>query len=165
MSSYKYTDKDRIKAFWRKVTIEDLFDCWQWTGSTTHKTGYGQMKWDGRLQVASMIAWQLAHGVIPEGLLVLHKCDNRLCVNPNHLFLGTSQDNMDDMKRKGRSCDNNGERNPAAKLKELQVGEIRKKYSQGIKQYKLGQEYGVTRQAIWQIVHNVHWRNSRADPN
>lgn len=150
---------NRDIAFWKKVTINDLFECWTWNGSTTGKSGYGQMKWDGRLQVASRVAWRIAHGVIPKDLFVLHKCDNRLCVNPNHLFLGTTQDNADDMKAKGRSPVNLGEINPSAKLKESQVIEIRNRYKRGERQFALGKEYGVTRQAIWRVVHNVNWRN------
>jgi len=154
----------RDKAFWSKVIIKDLLDCWKWIGSTTGKTGYGQMKWDGRLQVASRIAWQITHGVIPKGLFVLHKCDNPKCVNPNHLFLGTKQDNMDDMKYKGRSPNNAGEFNPSAKLKKLQVDEIRDRYAKGERQSELGKKYGVTRQTIWQVVHNIHWGVTNGKP-
>lgn len=88
-----------MDRFWSKV--DKSGDCWEWTACRT-RAGYGQFKSDGRLHRAHRLAWALTNGPIPEGKHVLHRCDNPGCVNPDHLFLGSHQDNMDDMSNKGR---------------------------------------------------------------
>lgn len=75
--------------------------CWHWLGLTNGK-GYGRMTYQGRQQVAHRLAWMAWNGEIPEGLYVLHRCDNRACVNPEHLWLGTYSDNLQDCWNKGR---------------------------------------------------------------
>lgn len=76
--------------------------CSIWTGPL-NRNGYGKMFHCGRAAPAHRVAWELAHGPIPQGLFVCHRCDVRCCINVNHLFLGTARDNYDDMRRKGRS--------------------------------------------------------------
>lgn len=75
--------------------------CWIWEGNLDG-VGYGMDKYEGRIQGTHRISWQLFRGPIPEGLCVLHHCDVRCCVNPNHLFVGTKKDNARDAERKGR---------------------------------------------------------------
>lgn len=91
---------DHVARFWSKVQKTD--DCWLWTGTTWGQPEYARFKIGNKYSQASQYSWELHNGPMPEGLWALHRCDNPLCVNPAHLFVGTRQDNMDDMKAKGR---------------------------------------------------------------
>lgn len=99
-----------LKRFWRKVNKQE--SCWLWTGTSLSK-GYGLVRNEcGKNQGSHRFSWRIHFGEIPDGLSVLHKCDNPLCVNPDHLFLGTQQENLRDMVNKNRqaSGDDNGAR-------------------------------------------------------
>ena len=87
--------------------------------------GYGQIQIEGKIWMAHRLAWVLSNGAIPEGLYVLHKCDVRDCVNPEHLFLGTHIDNVADRDAKGRANHPKGEANGRAKLTNEDVKNIR----------------------------------------
>lgn len=93
----------RIHLFWKKVNTHNGNPelCWEWLWGR-NANGYGVFKFDGKYIATHRVSWMIVNGDIPEGLYVCHSCDNRLCVNPNHLWLGTHQDNMDDMFQKGR---------------------------------------------------------------
>lgn len=87
--------------FWSKACVLDESECWEWQGSRNWQ-GYGWAQPSGKNRGAHRVAWLLTHGSIPDGLWVLHHCDNPPCVNPSHLFLGTATDNERDKVRKGR---------------------------------------------------------------
>jgi len=146
-----YTSKD-VERFWSKVDKSGGEDaCWIWMGYTG--IGYGQILWGKRQIVSHRIAWTLTYGDIPNDLLVLHKCDNPPCVNPKHLFLGTNQDNVDDKMRKGRYHAVYGEKHGKHKLTDLQVSEVRQRYSSGKEnQYDLAKIYKVSQVQIGNIV-------------
>lgn len=149
--------KSISERFWMKV--QKTRGCWYWTSNEGGKTlKYGMLSVpQGHEGMAHRISWEIHFGKIPEGLLVLHKCDNPKCVKPSHLFLGTPQDNMDDMVRKRRSL--YGEKSPQAKLSAIQVERIRKLYTSGkYSQQKLGEMFGVHQTNIGFIVRLVNWR-------
>lgn len=77
-------------------------DCWEWTGATFSKTGYGMACWQSKTVSAHRLSFTAFNGEIPDGLVVRHKCDNRKCCNPEHLILGTLKDNMEDCVERGR---------------------------------------------------------------
>lgn len=148
------TPEDR---YWSKVDKSSPDACWIWTGSIGGP-GYGTFKVGKDHYVnAHRFSWEITHGRIPNGLCVCHKCDNRACVNPAHLFLGTIADNNRDMVSKGRQP--KGEKSGPSKLSGSQVIEIRAKYRSGDYSYrKLAAEYPVNWSAIRSVVKGRTWR-------
>jgi len=143
------------KRYWAKVIRGD--GCWEWN-AFVNKNGYGQIGFRGALVYAHRAAWTLANGPIPDGLFVCHKCDNRKCCNPEHMFLGTFEDNMNDKVQKGRQARPIGEKSPTSKLTWEQVREIRERYkNETIMQSVLAKEYGVSASAISHVITNRTW--------
>ena len=152
--------------FWRRVNKDGPLHpvhgrCWLWTGSM-FGSGYGQFCIHPRTVRAHRYSWELHKGEIEDGKIVMHKCDNRSCVNPDHLFLGTTQDNIDDMMAKGRDRVI-GVRNGRAVLTEDQVKEIRLLHANRTKNYgftkKVAELFGVSHGAIQGIVHGRKWKH------
>lgn len=151
-------------AFWAQVDIRDDNECWNWTGYLRDHTKVrrGHYRVNNKAWITSRYAWYLTHGDIPEGMFVCHTCDNGLCCNPNHLFLGTPKDNTQDMIRKGRKVIQRGEDDPKSKLTWEQVREIRRRWEEGnVTQPSLGRQYGVSRSAIESIVLFHNWKEAR----
>lgn len=137
--------------------------CWHWTGHI-EITGYGRFRHDGKNYLAHRASWIAHNGNIPNGLLVLHKCDVPRCINPSHMFLGTHLDNMIDMRMKGRdrrgprgsTCASKGESHHRSKLTNDQVIEIRKSC---LSQKQMSNYYGVTVASICKILHRKTWKH------
>lgn len=135
--------------------------CWLWTGATAPMGWYGHIVHQGRSVAAHRLSWELANGPIPEALQVLHHCDVPRCVRPEHLFLGTVQDNVQDASRKGRM--HPGESNGIAKLTEDAVRSIRREYRPGVRGelIRLARLHGVSEAAIRFVVRRETWRHVR----
>jgi len=156
-------------SFWSKVDKKSDNECWLWLGTiNTHGLPYGRMAsqyWKkGKILKAATVSWVVHYGEIPEhysyhGICVLHKCDNPVCVNPKHLFLGTHADNMNDMVKKGRSACVTGIKNPSAKLNDKKVIEIRKHLKNKIPLRRIAKMYGVGGTTILRIKQNTHWKH------
>lgn len=152
------------QRFWPKVNKDGPImlgmdsPCWIWI-AVVHRLGYGQFRLRGDMIQAHRASWEIHYGPIPDGLWVLHKCDNPPCVNPAHLFLGTRQDNVDDKVNKGRSYHPYGELSPAAKLTKEQAEEIRYLYAHTkVFQRELAERFGVSQTAISRIVISKTWQ-------
>jgi hypothetical protein len=141
-------------TFWAQTA--SCGNCIEWT-SYRNKLGYGRLAVNRKVTYAHRHAWTLANGAIPDGLCVLHKCDNPPCCNPSHLFLGTKRDNAQDMIRKGRDRRCRGIANHKAKLSEYSVRDIRDEYARGASQASLARIYGVNYRNIHAIVHRITW--------
>lgn len=135
----------------------ELGHCWEWQASRSKK-GYGHFYFEGVCWQTHRLSWVFTNGNIPNGLFVLHSCDNPACVRPDHLFLGTNDDNMKDMVSKGRSGSYRGEESSNVKLTQQQVDEIRKRYAKGdIYQRDLGAEYGINQSHVSKIIRGDIW--------
>jgi len=134
------------KRFEAQYMPEPMSGCWLWIGAVVD-SDYGDLKLgrreDGRIS-AHRFSYELHHGSIPKGLCVLHRCDTKICVNPDHLFLGTRNDNNQDMIRKGRA-------RTRAKLTKTQVAEIRALLVAGESLRKIGRRFGLSTWPVIQI--------------
>jgi hypothetical protein len=154
--------EDRL---WRRV--DKSGDCWLWTGACDSK-GYGHLGVGGaggKTVKACRVVYELTYGPIPKALCVLHKCDNPLCVRPDHLFLGTQTDNLADMTAKGRRRyrEHKGSENGRAKLSESHVLEIRKRAAAGELRSNLAEEFSMCWTTIDRIVKGHLWQCLQAE--
>lgn len=150
------TMRDR-ERFDNKIKKSSNSKCWEWT-CNVNNSGYGRMTtFEAGSRLAHRLSWEFTFGPIPKGLCVLHKCDNSICTNPAHLFLGTHQENMADKLKKGRQP--SGESHGQSVLTKSKVLKIREMYDCGVTQKKLGLVFGVHRVTINYIVLRKTWRD------
>lgn len=158
---YVYPPEERIK---NNIVIDNN-GCWIWVGSK--RNGYGRLivgsRSDGsrHSETAHRYSWLVFKGEIPAGLFVCHHCDNPACVNPEHLFIGTRQDNTDDREQKNRNNHVVGEHTPTARLTEQQVIDIRNSNKSS---RELGKLYGVNKSSILNIKNRKSWKHIQELP-
>lgn len=147
-------NKPFLSSLFARVEIDPITRCWLWQRSTDSK-GYGLVCKDGKgNQKVHRVVYELAIGDIPDGMLVLHRCDNRPCCNPFHLFLGTDKDNSDDKVLKGRERRLRGEQVHNARLTEADVLAIRADHRT---QNEIAKEYGLAQTTVSAIKRRVNW--------
>jgi len=150
------------ERYWEKVKKGAPDDCWPWLGSKSGNFGHGRFSINRhRGTTAHRYGWILAHGDIPEGKFVCHKCDNPSCVNPDHLFLGTHKDNMQDMVKKNRCNKPIGDKHHNSKVNPDIVRHIRKKEMQQRAYAKL---YGLCQRTVAEIQKKLTWKHVADQP-
>jgi hypothetical protein len=151
--------RDRLIDWMAVAKVDPITNCFNWTGSK-NKKGYGRI-------MVSRVGCKLAHRVIykefiedPRGLCVLHRCDNPSCINPDHLYLGTNQDNVDDRVARGRQTGHwKGTGNPHSVLNEETVLHVRRLSLGGLTVNEIAKQLGLKYPTIWDIVNNITWKN------
>ncbi len=151
--------KQTAESFWARVNKARDIDCWEWQGSK-NSTGYGTVGWNGKNYTAHRVsAWLSGLVDAPSApkrkstrTYVLHICDNRICCNPKHFFLGNYSDNQIDAYGKRRRTQPKGSRHTNAKLTTTQVRSMRSAYTKGAYQTEIAKKYGVSQRAISLIV-------------
>ena len=156
----KITEQN-VKNFWKRV--EKTNTCWLWRGGISSR-GYGNFAFRRNGKIINnrthRFSFILQNGKIPKNKIICHKCDNPICVNPNHLFLGTISDNVQDAIKKGLWNPARGEQNAASKLTTKIVKKIRNLYSTGrYTQKELAKRFHLSRGGAYPIIRNIHWKH------
>jgi HNH endonuclease len=150
-------DKNIASRFWSKVDRSDGPDsCWNWTGAID-SPGYGAFKINTKKVNSHRVAWALVNDEWPQNSCVIHKCDNRLCCNPDHLSLGSKKDNMQDCIERGRFAV--GENTGTSKLTEEQVRAVRQLAANGSTSYAIAKAMAVNEKTIQNIVGGHAWKH------
>lgn len=152
MATRKRVAKSVHERFEEKIFPDPNSGCWLWCASTNKDTGYGQFNKIGRMKSTHRVSWELYRGEIPAGMHVLHKCNNRVCVNPGHLYLGSNAQNVADMIKAGRVA--RGERSGRSKLREVDVIEIF--FSDGTEE-EVSKKYGISAANVGHIRRGTSW--------
>lgn len=145
------------ERFWSRVAVVEAKRCWQWCGSKD-KHGYGQFRMDGRTIRAPRVAFWLRNGIWPDQ--ACHRCDAPGCCNPDHIFDGTRQDNMQDMVSKGRNKTDRGENHGRAVLTDSKVIQMRANYKAGgISLAALAKKFGCSFGTAQRVISRTNWRH------
>jgi hypothetical protein len=135
-----------INKFWSKVDKRSTNECWNWAAGK-YGNGYGKIKINGFSCLAHRVSYELFNGEIIDNLNVLHKCDNKLCVNPNHLYLGTQSQNNIDMYNRNRQ-DNSWHK---SRFKDGEIWLMSKLFNAGISQYKISKMFKCIPATAWRL--------------
>ena len=151
--------KPLSERFWKQTQAMPN-GCIEWRGQIG-TNGYGTVTAEGRARSAHRVAFALSRGPIPEGMLVCHTCDNRICVNPAHFWLGTHAENSQDAKRKGRLArkPRTIPRPPRVELTDADVAQIRAEYDAGVRCRVLAKRYGYSYHGMRGIVLRLVWKH------
>ncbi len=156
MSRIEWTDELKAR-FWSYVDRRGSDECWPWKAGL-FKGGYGQFRLGKHKVKAHRCAYELSAGPIPIGLRALHRCDNRPCCNPAHLYAGTDKDNARDRVERGGQARLRGESNPQAKLTATEIEEVRALAAAGSVTYReIGARYGLHYNSVGRIVRRERW--------
>lgn len=142
--------KEPIERFWSYVQTQGDNNCWLWIGSRDTPQGYGRFRLNNRKVRAHRFAYQITIGEIPKGMDVLHRCDIKFCVNPNHLYLGTDNDNARDSAVRNRL---------RTKVSRDQVDQIRKLATSGVSHRKIASLFSISPSAVDDIVSYHSWKH------
>ena len=158
MAAVREIAPDTMSRLMAKTVRVPWSGCIIFTGSLD-TSGYGLIGvgGSGNIRKAHRVAYEDAFGPIPDGLQVLHRCDFRCCVNPDHMFLGTLQDNMTDRNRKGRQARPKGERHNLHKLTDDAVIEIVRMRKEGLALTQIANRFGVSKSTVYSVVNGVTW--------
>lgn len=151
--------------FWDSVKRGAPDECWEWQRSRCGLHGeYGNTYYNGKRLTAHRAAWMLTCGSLPDDKLeVCHTCDNPLCCNPAHLWIGTHKQNMDDKANKKRGNVPYGNAHKNAKLDDDKIALIRSCLASGVSQRAIAREFGVSQPTICYINHDIRWKQSRQE--
>jgi len=150
----QYTKISLQDRFMAKVFVPNDPDaCWEWKAAKSK--GYGRFRLNGKFTYAHRFSYQFFCGEVAGGMYVCHKCDNPICVNPKHLFLGTHKENMLDRNQKNRQS--KGSKNGSSKLKENDILEIRKMLNSGSTGREIAKQFGISYHVISKIKHGRIW--------
>jgi len=147
-----------LKRFCEKIVFGKEDECWIWEGAI-QSSGYGSFGiGEGKTALAHRIAYEIEYGVIPDGLCIRHRFDEKLCVNPKHLVVGTIADNNKDMRERGRQA--SGENNGMSKLTDKQVITMRSDYKfEGKSIKELAVEYEIHYNTARNVIHGNTWKD------
>ena len=152
-------DDSLRRRFWDKVEKLGAEDCWPWAGATVK--GYGSISGTSSVQryYSHRVSWEIHNGKIPHGMLVLHHCDNPPCVNPDHLYIGTAQDNSNDIRSRGKHPFSGfrGEEMHAAKLTNAAVVGIWEMLMDGRTHKEAADAHEISETTVREISHGRRW--------
>lgn len=149
----KKRSEQPLEHFWNNVARTET--CWNWTAGLTYK-GYGFLTLDRKQFRAHRYSYELHNGPIPKGMLICHRCDNRRCVRPDHLFLGTTQDNTADRHNKGRTLVIRGENHWRSRVDEKAVRDMR---SRRLRLAEFASLYDLTKESVRAIQRRKSWKH------
>lgn len=159
-----FRHRSEMERFWEKVDKRSTNECWNWIGAKD-ADGYGRFRTDRRIlnrwAKASRFLYESINGKLPRFLNVCHTCDNRACVNPNHLYAGTQQQNIQDMKDRNRFTPHSksGEQSHLSKLTAVQVREIRRRAALGESRRILEKEFNISRAQLGAVIRRESWKD------